>query len=198
MITISPSAASYFLRLIEQQGQPGLGIRLRAVQAGTAHGECRLEFCEPDERDPGDREIACGGFPLHVAADSVAWLDGAEIDFVRSTTGGEVTVRAPRLRPVAPAADADPDERVRYVIDAEINPRLAAHGGRVELVEMTGAGEAVLRFGGGCHGCGMVDVTLREGIERTLGERVPEVTGVIDATDHASGSRPFHRHAATP
>ena len=81
-------------------------------------------------------------------------------------------------------------ERVRYVLDAEINPRLASHGGRVTLLEIDAAGAVVLQFGGGCHGCGMVDVTLKQGVEKTLRERVLEITAVRDATDHAGGQRP--------
>ncbi|MBN8726317.1 MAG: NfuA family Fe-S biogenesis protein [Xanthomonadales bacterium] len=193
MISISPRAEAYFRKLVEQQGLPGLGIRMRAVHAGTARGECQLEFCEPGERAHGDHKIACEGFPLFVSADSTEALDGAEVDFVSSQVGGELTVRAPRLRPAAPAVDAGLAERVLHVIESEINPQLASHGGRVSLVEMTAGGEAVLRFGGGCHGCGMVDVTLRDGVERTLRSRVPQMSGVIDATDHSTGASPYYR-----
>lgn len=192
MISISPAAQTYFARLVEQQGLPGLGIRMRAVHAGTARGECQLEFCEPGERGPGDHETPCEGFSLFVAADSLGALEGAEIDFVRSPVGGELTVRAPGLRPAAPAPDTDLAERVRHVIESEVNPQLASHGGRVGLVEISDDGAAVLQFGGGCHGCGMVDVTLRDGIERTLRQRVPELSGVVDATDHSTGSNPYY------
>ncbi len=83
-------------------------------------------------------------------------------------------------------------ERVRYVLDAEINPRLASHGGRVTLLEVDAEGVVLLKFGGGCHGCGMVDVTLKQGVEKTLRERVPEVTAVRDATDHTGGKQPYY------
>jgi Fe/S biogenesis protein NfuA len=83
-------------------------------------------------------------------------------------------------------------ERVRYVLEAEVNPRIAAHGGRVSLLEIDANGVVLLQFGGGCHGCGMVDVTLKHGVEKTLRERVPEITEVRDATDHAGGSNPYY------
>ncbi len=79
------------------------------------------------------------------------------------------------------------------MIDSEVNPSLAAHGGRVSLVSIESDGVVVLRFGGGCHGCGMVDVTLRDGIERTLRQRFAEITGVRDATDHSCGTNPYVR-----
>jgi Fe/S biogenesis protein NfuA len=85
---------------------------------------------------------------------------------------------------------------VRYVLDSEINPSLAAHKGHVRLEEVTGAGDVVLRFGGGCHGCGMVETTVREGIEKTLKERVPGVRAVVDATDHDTGENPYIRRSA--
>ena len=93
-------------------------------------------------------------------------------------------------------ADASVVERVRHVIESEINPQLASHGGRVSLREITADGVVELQFGGGCHGCGMVDKTLRGGVEKTLKARVPEVTGVADATDHDSGSTPYYRRQA--
>lgn len=191
MIAVSATAQDHFRKLIEQQGLPGMGIRLVAVEAGTPRGDCQLEFSEPADRDGSEWEVECEGFSLFVDAPSVGYLDGATIDFDRSPTGGQLTIRAPALRGAAPGEDASVVERVRYVIESEINPQLASHGGRVSLREVTAEGVVVLQFGGGCHGCGMVDATLRGGVERTLKERVPEVTGVADATDHTTGTNPY-------
>jgi Fe/S biogenesis protein NfuA len=196
MIALSTSVQNHFRKLIAQENLPGLGIRIAAVDGGTPSGDCQLELVEPAERDGSEREVAYEGFSLFVDADSVPFLEGAEIDYVHSPTGGELTIRAPALRGVVPGADADIVERVRYVIEAEINPRLAAHGGRVSLREVTAEGIAILQFGGGCHGCSMVNATLRGGVERTLKERVPEVKGVADATDHETGSRPYYKREA--
>ena len=93
--------------------------------------------------------------------------------------------RRPKAR-VSPSASATSSTR-------EINPQIASHGGRVSLEEIAGDGIVVLRFGGGCHGCGMADVTLKQGIEKTLRSRLPEITEVRDATDHASGHNPYYR-----
>jgi Fe/S biogenesis protein NfuA len=196
MIEMSESARDYFLGLIESQNLPGLGIRLRAVAPGTPQGDCQLEFCEPGELRGDEWEIECRGFSLYVEADSAAYLDGANIDFTRDPTGGQLSIKAPKLRGAAPDADASLVERVRYLIDAEVNPQLASHGGRVTLREVTADGIVVLQFGGGCHGCGMVDVTLRNGIEKTLCEKIPEVTGVRDVTDHESGDKPYYERKA--
>src|SRR5690606_3438578 len=82
-------------------------------------------------------------------------------------------------------------ERVRWLIDSEINPHLAAHRGRVALEAVDADGVVWLRFGGGCHGCGMADVTLKQGIEKTLRARLPVVREVRDVTDHSTGTHPY-------
>jgi Fe/S biogenesis protein NfuA len=196
MITLSDSAQDHFSKLVAQQGIDGLGIRLKAVNAGTPKGDCHLEFCEPSDLDGTEWEIECRDFSLYVDSASRPFLDGATIDFDKSPTGGALTIRAPGLRGTPPDENASVVERVRYVIESEINPQLASHGGRVTLREVTAEGIVVLQFGGGCHGCGMVDATLRGGVERTLKERVPEVTGVADATDHSTGENPYVRRRA--
>ncbi len=192
MIQISEDAQTYFRGLIEQQDD-AIGIRLTAMRPGTPSADARLEFCDVDDLLGDEWALDCDGFTLYVDAASVPFLDGAELDFQRNDTGGQVTVRAPRIKGVAPGADAGVIERIRHVLETEINPQLASHGGRVALEELTAEGTAVLRFGGGCHGCGMVDVTLKQGVEKTLKTRVPEVQAVVDATDHQSGAAPYYR-----
>ena len=193
MITLSDTAQEHFAKLVAQQGIDGLGIRLRAVEPGTPKGDCHLEFCEPADLDGTEWEVECRDFSLYVDAMSRPYLDGATIDFDLSPTGGALTIRAPALRGSPPDENSSVVERVRYVIETEINPQLASHGGRVSLREVTAEGIVVLQFGGGCHGCGMVDATLRGGVERTLKERVPGVIGVADATDHSTGENPYMR-----
>ena len=132
-----------------------------------------------------------------VASASVPWLEKAVIDFEEDSTGGELTIKAPGIKGAEPSDEAALEERVGWLLDTEINPALAAHGGRVALVEITADKAVVLRFGGGCHGCGMADVTLKQGIEQTLTHRIPEITAVLDATDHQSGTNPYYASGAT-
>ncbi|NII09393.1 NfuA family Fe-S biogenesis protein [Oleiagrimonas sp. C23AA] len=192
MIDISERAQNYFRHLLEQQGVEGQGIRLSVVQGGTPAANCALEFCEPSELDGREWTVECTGFNIYVDGDSVRWLDEASIDFEINATGGQLNIRAPKIKGEIPGEGASLVERVRYVIDAEINPQVASHGGRISLLEVSADGVVVLQFGGGCHGCGMVDVTLKQGVEKTLKTRVPEITEVRDATDHASGENPYY------
>ena len=195
MIDISERAQQHFLRLLDQQGIDGLGIRLRVTSPGTPAANCELEFCESGDLSGGEWTIECAGFEFHVDDDSASWLDQASIDFEPNATGGQLNIRAPKIKGDVPGADAGVIERVRYVLEAEINPRLASHGGRVSLLEVDAEGAVLLQFGGGCHGCGMVDVTLKQGVEKTLRERVPEITAVRDATYHAGGQKPYYSRA---
>lgn len=193
MIHVSESAQNYFRHLLEQQDIAGLGIRMKAVNGGTPRADCVLEYCEKSELSGDEVEVACDGFSVHIDAASAVFLEDAAVDFQVDATGGQLTIRAPRIKGTVPAADAPLADRVQYVLDAEINPQIAAHGGRVRLVELTPDAAVVLQFGGGCHGCGMADVTLKQGIEKTLRTHFPEITAVRDATDHRSGENPYYR-----
>ncbi|MFC4727977.1 NfuA family Fe-S biogenesis protein [Coralloluteibacterium thermophilus] len=196
MIQISENAQRHFRRLLETQGGDAVGIRLSAVEAGTPRADARLEFCDADELDGDEWAIECEGFVLYVDAQVAPYFDAAEIDYVAAGTGGQLNIRAPKIKGHVPGEDASPVERVRWLIETEINPQLASHGGRVALEEITADGVVVLRFGGGCHGCGMADVTLKQGIEKTLLARVPGLTAVRDATDHATGDAPYIQRQA--
>ena len=83
-------------------------------------------------------------------------------------------------------------EKLQTVIDQQINPALALHGGFVKLVDVQGT-TAYIELGGGCRGCGMVDVTLKQGIEVMIKQSVPEITEILDSTDHASGRNPYYQ-----
>lgn len=191
MIEITDSAQAHFRRLIEREALPGLGVRLSTVHAGTPRADVKLEFAQDGDLAGDEWAVECEGFTLWLDATSVQFLDGARIDYATMATGGQLQIRAPRIKGEAPGEDASLVERVRHVVEHEVNPQLAQHRGHVSVEEVTAEGVVMLRFGGGCHGCGMSEVTLRQGIEKTLIEKVPGVTAVRDATDHATGTAPY-------
>jgi len=191
MVQITESAKTHFRHLLDSQGGDAIGIRLSAVHVATPKADVRLEFAEQSDLDGSEWAVDCEGFTLFVDATSASYLDGAEIDYRTSATGGELNIRAPKIKGSAPDQGASLPDRVRWLIDSEINPQLAAHKGHVRLDSISADGVVLLRFGGGCHGCGMVDVTLKQGIEKTLMAKVPGVTAVRDATDHSTGDAPY-------
>jgi len=192
MIEISESAQQYFNHLIGQQDEEGLGLRISVNHPGTPGASCDLQFSPQGQRMADDRVVEFKGFDLYVASASEQWLADAQIDFEEDDTGGQLTIKAPGIKGSEPSADAGIEDRVNWLLETEINPALASHGGRVALVEITEKLEVVLQFGGGCHGCGMADVTLKQGIEQTLSRNIPEITAVLDATDHQSGANPYY------
>ena len=193
MIQISETAQTHFRRLLANQGDDAVGIRISAVHPGTPRADARLEFAEHGDLLGDEWEVQCEGFILYVDAASARYLDDAEIDLTAQGAGQALTIRAPRIKGEAPQGDASMVEQVRWLLDSEINPQLASHKGEVSLESVDADGVAWLRFGGGCHGCGMADVTLKQGIEKTLLARIPEIAGIRDATDHATGENPYVR-----
>jgi len=191
MIEITTKAQNYFSRLLEEQDER-TALRISVFEPGTPRAGCDLQFCPPGDERASDECVEFAAFNLYVDADSSPWLAEAVIDFEEDATGGQLTIRAPNIKGSMPGEDAALSERVAWVLQTEINPGLAGHGGMVALEEITEDLRVVLRFGGGCHGCGMVDVTLREGIETTLKGHFPEISGVVDATDHSTGENPYY------
>lgn len=196
MIQISESAQSHFLRLLQSQGGDAVGIRISAVHPGTPRADARLEFAEHGDLLGDEWEVQCEGFTLYVDSASAKFLDNAEIDISTLPTGSQLTIKAPKIKGEVPKGDASLIERVQWLLDSEINPQLASHKGQVALDSIDADGVVYLRFGGGCHGCGMADVTLKQGIEKTLTARIPELTAVRDATDHETGENPYIRRKA--
>jgi Fe/S biogenesis protein NfuA len=193
MIEITKSAQEYFGRLIAQQEMDDVGLHLTVLKPGTPMASCDLQFHVPGQSGEAEVEFNYDGFNLYVPAGDERWLDQAKIDFETTDAGGQLTIKAPGIKGNKPDDSEDLETKIAWVLQTEINPGLASHGGRVSLELITPEKEVVLRFGGGCHGCGMVNVTLQEGIEKTLKEYFPEVKAVIDATDHASGSNPYYK-----
>jgi NFU1 iron-sulfur cluster scaffold homolog, mitochondrial len=113
---------------------------------------------------------------------------------IRSALSADVPAVAPAAKPAPGDGSAVNDdalyERVSKLFDEQVNPMVARHGGHVELIDVQDA-MVMLRMGGGCQGCGMADVTLRQGIEGMLAQAVPAVRGIVDITDHTSGSNPY-------
>src|SRR4249919_3143199 len=113
MIDISESAQAHFHKLIEREGLPGMGVRLSAVHAGTPKADVRLEFAEPADLQGDEWAVDCEGFTLWVDAASVSYLDGAEIDYETRDTGGQLQIRAPKIKGVVPGDSASLVERVQ-------------------------------------------------------------------------------------
>ncbi len=190
MITVTEVAKKKFRESIEAEGRQGHGLRVVVNNAGTQQPEFALNFVAPDEAREDDQIDDVGEFKVYMDPQSAKQLEDATIDFIDDLTESGFKVDAPNAgipRPSGPIAEA-----VQTVLQEKINPAIAAHGGQVSLVAVEDD-TAYLQFGGGCQGCGMVNVTLKQGVEKTLFEDVPQITKVMDVTDHAAGSNPYYQ-----
>ena len=192
MIIITDAAQAHFAKLLANQ-EPNTQIRVFVINPGTPNAECGVSYCPPDAVEPNDTEIKFEKLSAYVDNISAPFLEDAEIDFVTDQLGSQLTLKAPNAKMRKVDADAPLIERVEYVLQSQINPQLAGHGGRVSLMEITEDGYAILQFGGGCNGCSMIDVTLKDGIEKELLNLFPEeLKGVKDVTEHQRGEHSYY------
>lgn len=191
-IEITDSAQEYLLGLLAKQECEGIAVRLFITDPGTPKAETCIAYSRPGEEQGDDVILELKGFRAFLEKRSIPFLEDAKVDYAADRLGGQLSIRAPNSRTPKVGADSSIEDRINYILHSEVNPGLAAHGGKVSLEDIDD-GVAVLQFGGGCQGCGMVDVTLKEGVQRTLMEKVPGLKGVRDITDHTDRSAAFYK-----
>ncbi|PKG37935.1 Fe-S biogenesis protein NfuA [Psychromonas sp. Urea-02u-13] len=193
MIEITPSAEEHFRKLLAPQKE-GTSIRIFVINPGTPKAECGVSYCPPEAVESSDTRLSYEGFDALVDEVSIPFLEEAFIDLVEEETGTQLTLKAPNAKMRKVKDGAPLIERVEYVIQVQINPQLASHGGFIKLIELTEDNVAVIEFGGGCNGCSQVDLTLKEGIEKELLEEFSgELNAVRDITEHQSGDHSFYK-----
>ncbi len=190
-LTITETAQEHFTKLLKDQ-EEGTNIRIFVVNPGTMRAECGVSYCPENAVEDTDIEMKFENFSAFIDDFSYEYLDDAVIDFVIEEMGSQLTMKAPNAKMKKVADDAPLIERLDYVIQTQINPELAGHGGVVTLVDIQD-GIAILQFGGGCNGCSMIDVTLKQGIEKQLiAQFEGEIFGVKDATEHQAGEHSYY------
>tara|TARA_R110000751_G_scaffold73786_6_gene149220 strand:- start:3507 stop:4130 length:624 start_codon:yes stop_codon:yes gene_type:complete len=192
-IDITDSAQEYLAELLEKQNVEGIAVRIFITQPGTPYAETCLAYCRPGEEEPTDVLLELEKINVYLDKNSLAFMEEAVVDFNADRMGGQLTIKAPNAKMPKVNADSPLEDRINYVLYSEINPGLAAHGGEIKLVELTEQQYAVLAFGGGCQGCAAVDLTLKDGVEKTLMERIPELAGIRDVTDHTDTTNAYYR-----
>jgi len=193
MITITESAQEYLAELLKKQDCEGIAVRIFILDAGTPKAETCISFCRPGESQETDELRHYDDFNTYLEQRSIPYLKEAVVDYAKDTMGGQLTIKAPNSRLPQIQDDSPIEDRVNYVLYNEINPSLAAHGGMVTLEEIFDDTVAILKFGGGCQGCGMVDLTLKEGVEKTLLTQIPQLTEVRDITDHSQRENAYFK-----
>lgn len=192
MVEITESAQQYLIELLAKQEDKDIGIRIFIADPGTPMAETCIAYCRPGEEQEDDERVDYAGFAAWIDDRSQPFLVDALVDYAEDRMGGQLTIKAPNSKVPQVSDDSPIEDRINYVLHSQINPGLAAHGGMVNLIEVTDEEIAVLQFGGGCQGCGMVDMTLKDGVEKTLLEQLPQLKGVRDITDHSNTENAYY------
>jgi Fe/S biogenesis protein NfuA len=205
VVSLTPEAHRIVREALDQEPEPAslaLWLEVRGVQEGAFVYD--LFFQATSDAADEDAVSTDGDVTIVVPAASADRLRGARLEWSDEGDGGLVLVN-PNLPTPEEASPGVPPEilalgitghlaqRVANVLEQAVNPSIASHGGRADLIALDESqGYAYLRLSGGCQGCAMSQMTLKQGIETTLLEEVPELTKVIDVTDHGGGDNPFY------
>ena len=189
---ITPSAQEYLSDLLSNQ-EDTIGIKIFVSEPGTPRAETCIAYAKDDEDFSNYRIIDEFEFNLYLEERSIDFLVDAEVDYSPDKFGGTLTIKAPNAKLPQVSEDATLEDKINYILYSEINPGLASHGGEVSLIEVLDDEIAILQFGGGCQGCGMVDLTLKEGVEKTLLEQIEGLKSVKDVTDHSYRENAYYK-----
>jgi len=197
IITVTDQALSKILELrAAEDDSEGLGLRIEVTGVRGADFTYDLSFEPLDERGDDDVVQDHNGLPVVVPANSVDNLLGATLDLPTNADQGGLVLRNPN-RPSIPSL-GDPielegttEDKVRQLLDQQVNPAIAAHGGYASVVKVEDD-KAYITMGGGCQGCAMSAMTLRQGIESAILSAIPEISEVVDTTDHSVGENPYY------
>lgn len=200
ILTVTPEARAVVLdaRSTEADAEKlALWVEVTGARQGSYTYD--IYFQTPSDAGSRDTVTSADGLTVVVPESSVARLVGARLDYSEEGEGGLVILNPnapPAAGATAPTGDLSGElaQRVLAVLEQQVNPSIAMHGGRADLVAVE-EGTAYLRLSGGCQGCGLATVTLSQGIEVALRDCVPEITSVVDVTDHASGANPYYEPA---
>lgn len=193
MLTITDLAQSKIAELIGKSPNPVKGLRIGATSVSPLKVDYRMAFIGEGQENDDDQLIPFDGFDVYVDPDSSDNVQEATVDYVEGLMGSGFKIERPRTLPEG--VDGSLLDRVQHVLDEKINPAVSGHGGRVSLIDLKEK-TVYLQLEGGCQGCGMADVTLKQGIEVMIKESVPEIEEIYDVTDHANGKNPYYRAPA--
>jgi len=194
-LLVTDAAIEKVLEVLSEEEDPvGLGLRVQIIGVNGPEFSYDLSFENIEEFEEDDHVSKVGDLTVLVPQESYENLNGATLDLPSNPMQGGLVIRNPNRPNMLDGEDLQLTgtigEQLQQLLDQHINPSLAAHGGYAELVKMEGTAAHIL-MGGGCQGCAMSAATLRQGIEVMIAEAIPEITEIVDLTDHEAGENPF-------
>ncbi|MGI9614133.1 MAG: NifU family protein [Acidimicrobiales bacterium] len=197
ILTVTDAALEKVLEIRDgESDSEAMGLQVRIVGTRGVEFDYDLSLENLAEIEDGAVTYAVDALTVIIPADSVDDMSGSTLDIPSNPMQGGLVIRNPNRPPVLAAQDVELSgtigEKVQQLLDLSINPALAAHGGFANLVKVEDETVVHVFMGGGCQGCSMSALTLSEGIKTAILDAIPEVTDVIDATDHSAGENPFY------
>ena len=185
-LIVTDAAREKVKSIMENEEVDVQGLRV-SIQGRTA-SEFQYGLGLEVEAAPDDVVVDCGDIQILIDPESAKSLKGVTIDYVEDLSSSGFKIDNPNT----PTWDNPKAQKIQELIDDQINPGVAAHGGHISLLDVTDD-TVYIEMGGGCQGCGMANVTLKHGVEAMIQEVFPEIKQIIDSTDHASGANPYYQ-----
>ncbi len=199
---LTPSAIDKISELMASRGKGPMAVRVLVHLGGHGGGQSEFKFVGMDEKLSDDTVLDMGPFPMYIDPQAAGSLKGARVDFdeQKYASGFHIEYDNP-LESYLNSRRKDWGDnpianKVQQLVDQQINPGVAGHGGWVVLLDVKDD-KAFIEMGGGCRGCAVSQMTLKQGIERIITEEVPEIVAVLDTTDHSNGENPYYTEDPT-
>jgi Fe/S biogenesis protein NfuA len=191
-LTVTERAQEVVRSFIEKSGGELKALKIVSNPNGPQGPMFELTLVSEADKGENDVSMEVGDFFVYAEAETAKRLEGATVDFVERVNESGFEIRPPQK---TFRADGPPQgelaEKIKEVLGEQVNPAVAAHGGEIVLVDVKGT-EIFIEMGGGCQGCALSRMTLKQGVERMVRQAIPEITAVHDVTDHGSGENPFY------
>jgi Fe/S biogenesis protein NfuA len=189
-IDISRKAQDHIKKILNASSEKIQGVSIIIETKTERKANYSIQFIELSDTPAENISIDFENIPVLVSKEVIPYLEGTEVDL---NDKGELEAFNPNMSITEISGSVE--EQIQHVLDEEVNPMVASHGGVVSLLEVKDH-NAYLEFGGGCQGCGMIDVTLKQGVEVMIKAQIPEIEAIYDVTDHAGGTNPYYQPSA--
>ena len=187
---ISRKAQDHIKKFLNASSEKIQGVSIIIETKTERKANYSIQFIELSDTPAENISIDFENIPVLVSKEVIPYLEGTEVDL---NDKGELEAFNPSMSITEISGSVE--EQIQHVLDEEVNPMVASHGGVVSLLEVKDH-NAYLEFGGGCQGCGMIDVTLKQGVEVMIKAQIPEIEAIYDVTDHAEGTNPYYQPSA--
>ena len=189
-IDISLKAQDHIKKFLNASSEKIQGVSIIIETKTERKANYSIQFIELSDTPAENISIDFENIPVLVSKEVIPYLEGTEVDL---NDKGELEAFNPNMSITEISGSVE--EQIQHVLDEEVNPMVASHGGVVSLLEVKDH-NAYLEFGGGCQGCGMIDVTLKQGVEVMIKAQIPDIEAIYDVTDHAGGTNPYYQPSA--